>query len=252
MSHISFSEIKNWSKCPFYHKLSYIDKIKLFQGNLHTAFGTAIHSACEKVSEKEVGELIEIFLTQFEEEVQQLKECDKTLHDEMKQQGPKILRHLKGAMNEYFGEFEVLSVEEPLYENIWSSKELLNFKGFIDMVISSNNKIHIIDWKTSTKGWSPRQRDNEITQYQLVYYKYYYAQKYGINPDDIKVHFGLLKRQYGGKNRVELFEIESDRKKITESLNYMEKFLYNVKREKFIKNRLSCTYCEFKGTEHCP
>lgn len=252
MNHISYSSIKNWDKCPFYHKLTYIDKIKLFEGNLHTAFGTAIHLACESVKEKSTGELIEIFATKFEEEISSLKEYDEKMCGEMKEEGSKILRHVKTAMTDYFGEFEVLSVEEPLYEHVWSSKEPLNFKGFIDMVVASNDKIHIIDWKTSTRGWSPRQKENEVTKYQLLYYKHYYAQKYGINPDEVNVHFGLLKRKHGGKSLIELFEVESDRKKIIESLNYMEKFLYNVKREKFIKNRLSCTYCEFKGTEHCP
>ena len=47
MSHISFSELKEWTTCPWKHKLNYIDKIKEFKGNEHTAFGTAVHSVCE-------------------------------------------------------------------------------------------------------------------------------------------------------------------------------------------------------------
>ena len=43
MTHISYSELKNWDFCPFYHKLVYIDKLKPFRGNEYTAFGTAIH-----------------------------------------------------------------------------------------------------------------------------------------------------------------------------------------------------------------
>mgnify|MGYP006966911398 CR=1 FL=1 len=49
MTHISFSEFKNWIQCPFYHKLVNIDKIKLFKGNEYTAFGTAIHDTCERM-----------------------------------------------------------------------------------------------------------------------------------------------------------------------------------------------------------
>ena len=48
MSHISYSELKDWSFCPFYHKLTRIDKIDGFTGNEYTAFGSAIHSVCEK------------------------------------------------------------------------------------------------------------------------------------------------------------------------------------------------------------
>ena len=48
MSHISFSELKDWVHCPFYHKLTRVDKIDGFKGNAYTAFGSAIHSVCEK------------------------------------------------------------------------------------------------------------------------------------------------------------------------------------------------------------
>ena len=47
MSHISFSELKIWNECPWKHKSVYIDKIKGFEGNVYTAFGSAIHSVCE-------------------------------------------------------------------------------------------------------------------------------------------------------------------------------------------------------------
>jgi hypothetical protein len=49
MPHISYSELKNWDFCPFYHKLTYVDKIKIFEGNVYTAFGTALHETCEKL-----------------------------------------------------------------------------------------------------------------------------------------------------------------------------------------------------------
>jgi hypothetical protein len=251
MSHISYSEIKNWAKCPFYHKLLYIDGLKAFEGNLYTSFGTAIHAACEKVQETTVDKLVEIFLTQFSHETSTLKEYDTVLHEEMKKQGPQILEHVATQMADYFGKFEVLAVEEELYENIPESTVARNFKGFIDMVIRSGDTIHIIDWKTSTRGWSNWQKNDIVLKYQLLYYKHYYAQKYNLAPEDIHVHFGILKRIASGQNRVELMEIVSDEKKITESLNYMRKFLYNVDNKKYVKNRLSCKFCEFSGTEHC-
>ena len=43
MPHISFSELKNWATCAYYHKLVTIDKLKGFVGSEHPAFGTAIH-----------------------------------------------------------------------------------------------------------------------------------------------------------------------------------------------------------------
>ena len=45
--HISYSEWRNWHICPYYHKLTYIDKVAQFEGNIYTAFGKAIHTVCE-------------------------------------------------------------------------------------------------------------------------------------------------------------------------------------------------------------
>ena len=53
MPHISYSEIKNWDFCPFYHKLVRIDGLKAFRGNEYTAFGNAMHDVCEKKLLKE-------------------------------------------------------------------------------------------------------------------------------------------------------------------------------------------------------
>ena len=52
MPHISFSALKNWNQCPYYYKLTYVDKIKGFVGNHYTAFGTALHEVCEKKAEE--------------------------------------------------------------------------------------------------------------------------------------------------------------------------------------------------------
>ena len=54
MPHISYSELKNWCHCPYYHKLVNIDKIKHFEGNEYTAFGTALHSFCEHLLTKQI------------------------------------------------------------------------------------------------------------------------------------------------------------------------------------------------------
>ena len=53
MAHISYSELKDWKFCAFYHKLTRVDKIDGFKGNAYTAFGTAMHSVCEKKLLKE-------------------------------------------------------------------------------------------------------------------------------------------------------------------------------------------------------
>ena len=75
--HISFSQLKNWVKCPFYHKLVNIDKIEdAFSGNIYTAFGTAMHSTIEKFLLNEVSESeqYDFFQRDFEEQIASLQE----------------------------------------------------------------------------------------------------------------------------------------------------------------------------------
>ena len=46
--HISYSELKIFTECPYKWKLQYVDKLKGFTGNIYTAFGSAIHAVCEQ------------------------------------------------------------------------------------------------------------------------------------------------------------------------------------------------------------
>ena len=67
MAHISFSELKDWVHCPFYHKLTRVDKIDGFTGNEYTAFGSALHSVCEKkLLQEDFDE--DYFVNELEEE----------------------------------------------------------------------------------------------------------------------------------------------------------------------------------------
>ena len=66
--HISFSELKIWNECAFKHKLTYIDGLKGFKGNEHTAFGTAMHYVCENVFDQKTN-LSTMFQQKFLEEL---------------------------------------------------------------------------------------------------------------------------------------------------------------------------------------
>ena len=95
MPHISYSELKNWNNCPYYHKLVNVDKIKGFKGNAFTAFGTAIHSVCErKLLQETVNE--DYFIQQFESCLQRLDddvEIDEKLVAQMRARQRTIARN---------------------------------------------------------------------------------------------------------------------------------------------------------------
>ena len=253
MSHISYSELKDWAFCAFYHKLTRIDKLSGFKGNAFTAFGTAIHNVCEKkLLQEDISE--DYFIQQFEECINKLDddvEVDEKLVGQMRSQGKEIIPEIEDALDEYFEEYEVLSVELPLYESIDGHEDYM-FKGYIDAIVkTSDNKVHIFDWKTCSWGWDARRRSDKMVTYQLTLYKHFFAQKMDIDPKDIETHFALLKRT-AKKNRVELFRVTSGPRKTENALNMLHKALYNIKNRRYIKNRLSCNNCNFRHTEHCP
>jgi len=256
MAHISFSELKDWVHCAFYHKLTRVDKIDGFTGNEYTAFGSAIHSVCEK---KLLNEEIEddFFVKELKKNISELDEeheINKKLVLDMIGQGKRIIPEIESALNDYFEEFEVMAVEMPLFEPI-NDEQDYQFKGFIDAVIATpDGKIHIFDWKTCSWGWNAKKRSEPMVTYQLTLYKHYFCEKMNVDPKDVETHFALLKRT-ASKNRVEFFRVTSGPRKTENALKLLNKALYNIKNKRYIKNRLSCTGgygCKFYKTKHCP
>jgi len=256
MPHISYSELKDWKFCPFYHKLTRVDKIDGFKGNAYTAFGTTMHSVCEKKLLKEEIES-DFFVKELKKNIAELPEdveVDKKLVLNMFGQGKRIIPEVDAALYEYFPEFEVLAVEMPLMEDI-EGEENYKFKGYIDAVVSTpDGKIHIFDWKTCSWGWDSRKKNDKIITYQLTLYKKFFCQKMNIDPKDVETHFALLKRT-ASKNNVEFFRVTSGQKKTENALKLLNTALYNIKKKRYIKNRSSCTSgygCKFYKTENCP
>ena len=255
MAHISFSELKDWVHCPYYHKLTRVDKIDGFTGNEYTAFGSALHSVCEKkLLQEDFDE--DYFVNELKKNISELDEeheINKKLVLDMVGQGNNIIPEIEDALNNYFDNYEVLAVELPLMEDI-DGQDDYKFKGFIDAIVKTDDgKVHNFDWKTCSWGWNAKKRSEPMVTYQLTLYKHYFCQKMDVDPKDVETHFALLKRT-ASKNRVEFFRVTSGPRKIQNALKLVDKALYNIKNKRYIKNRLSCTGgygCKFYKTEHC-
>lgn len=256
MSHISYSELKDWVHCAFYHKLTRVDGIDGFKGNVYTAFGSAIHSVCEKkLLQEEIEQ--DFFVNELKKNISELDEDVKVDHKiatDMVEQGNRIIPEIDAALEEYFEEYEVLAVEMPLYEPI-EGEENYQFKGYIDAVVATpDGKVHIFDWKTCSWGWDSRKKNDKMVTYQLTLYKHFFCQKMDIDPANVETHFALLKRT-AKKNFVEFFRVTSGTQKTKNALKTLNMALYNIKKKRYIKNKLSCTAgygCKFYRTEHCP
>ena len=253
--HISFSELRTWAECPFKHKLQYIDKIKGFTGNVFTAFGTAIHSVCEHIAKEELEPIDydEHFDLAFLHELMNLDEKpDNQMIAQMRQQGKEISPSVFPQLKKHFGNYEVFSTEEKLYEEIDELTYKWHLKGFIDLVIKTeDDKYHILDWKSCSWGWNAKKRSEKLVTYQLTLYKKFFCKKHSIEPDMVETHFGLLKRT-AKKDQVEIFRVTSGVRKTISATKLLTDGCRTIKAQNFVKNRNSCTRCDFNKTEHCP
>lgn len=263
--YVSFSSIKDWKFCANYYKITRVQGIAAGRDSIHTAFGKALHSTCEKIFKQEKEGTFDYaadFSTNFTKEIFSVpalkaeftSEAGEKTFKEFEQQGKELAVLAFPAAQEYFGDFEFVSAEENIMEDIEEYKiDDYKFKGYIDLIIRTkkDNVYHIIDWKTCSWGWEPQRKADAMTTYQLTYYKHFYGKKQNIPADKIETHFGLLKRT-AKKDRIEIFRVTSADKKTSNALKLLQECVYNVDHERFIKNKTSCAKCAFHKTVHCP
>ena len=252
MPHISFSALKIFNECSHKYKLNYVDDIRQFTGNEFTAFGTALHEACERKVLDVSIDAAQAFRDKFTEELSKLPEADdsnRKLREDMQKQGETLSSLILDALKAYFGSFQVVSAEEELLLPLEGSN--FEFKGYVDLIIQTSDGIyHIIDWKSCSFGWTPQKKSDSMTSYQLTLYKNFFSKIKNIDPKNIETHFALLKRT-AKKNQVEIFRVTSGPKKVENALKVLNNAVYNIGKGNFPKNRLNCKYCEFYKTEHC-
>ena len=214
MARVSFSQYSTWKSCPQQYKLNYIDELSQSKSNISLIFGTAMHEVlqgyidvCLRLSKSQADKSmnLEQLLTEklrenFIKESEKYKEniCTKDELIEHLNDGILILKQFQKS--KHFNKFfhlkydEVIAIEQPLNLKI---KENIQFIGFIDLVIkdSFNGKYRIIDFKTSTKGWTDYHKKDEVKNSQILLYKKFYSELFNVSPDMINVEFIILKRK---------------------------------------------------------
>jgi RecB family exonuclease len=216
MARVSFSQYSMWSGCPNQYKLAYIDNLKTGGGSIHTLFGTAMHETlqeyldkCLRISKSQADKLMDLketlkykmrecYLKEVEGEIGNEEICTKDELVEFLQDGNTILEYFQKSKN--FNKFfslkhdELVAIEHPLHVKLADN---VNFIGFIDLVVrdSYNGRYRIIDFKTSTKGWSKYQKSDPVKNAQILIYKKFYAEFLNVSPDIIDVEFIILKRK---------------------------------------------------------
>lgn len=255
--HVSFSEVKLWKECSYRHNLIHIKKLDVFEPSPILEFGTAMHSACEHYllnREMKVELVVESLAKSWATNAGK-KGFDDQMLETMAGEASAILAEVPQFLDEIFPEWTIIDAEHSLYEAIEGHPHA--FKGFIDGVIKSKGKrgedlYWIIDWKTSTRGWFREQKQDETKKYQLALYKNYWCQKNPhVDPKNVRCAFIILKRNARQGQHCEFFPVSLGEVPIKKSLKVVNNMITSVKRGIAIKNRDSCTWCEFKDTQHC-
>ncbi len=283
MARVSFSQYSMWSSCPQQYKLSYIDDLRESSSNIHSVFGSAMHetlqeylSRCLRISKSQAdkGMDTKAFLKEKMREMY-LKEsnegkdpiCTKEELVEFLEDGNLILDYFQKSKN--FNNFfslkydELVAIEQPINTKI---REHINFLGFIDLIVRSkfDGKYRIIDFKTSTSGWSKYQKKDPTKNAQILLYKKFYSEMLGVSMDMIDVEFIILKRKVSDNTEYHIPRISrhvpaNGKPSINKAWNEFNLFVDNVFNpdgtyrtdvEYMKKPSKLCGWCEFYGT-HC-
>jgi|TARA_Y100000310_G_scaffold332107_1_gene407042 hypothetical protein len=260
MKHISYSGLRTWIDCPYKHKIEYIDKYRIKVKNIYIDFGSAVHYALEKCLSNDEIDICEIFEQEYKKLVtenrKEFPESYNNSDNEWILQGKNILSEIDSFLEKEFKNYKIISKEEELFEDIDGTN--IKFKGFIDLVIKHENKIYIIDYKTTSWGWNKFKKSDKLIALQLQLYKYFWSKKHNVSKDEqknIKLCFLLLKRT-AKKNRIEVVSVSGTEYKTNQAIAAINNALNNVSRQKSIRNRLSCKnhfgVCPYYKTPHCP
>lgn len=254
--HVSFSELREWKDCSYRHKLHQIMKIDMFKPGPLMDFGTACHASCENFLRTRVMDpkIATDMIRAMWEKNKDFKGYEPAGLPKFIAEAEAILADVPAWMEETFPGWEFIDAEHQLYEPIEGSKQA--FKGFIDGVIkciSPKGKVlyWLIDWKTTSWGWTADKKSDVMIRAQLILYKNFWSKKTGTDPKDVRCGFVLLKRAAKPGAHCELLAASVGEVSTERSLKVINNMLSSVKKGIAIKNRASCTYCDYKDTIHC-
>ena len=281
MKSISHSQFTSYNECNLKWKLRYIDELSLSSGNIYTLFGSAMHTVIQEylvtMYNKSIVEAEKLDLeTRLKEEMikefNDLKEklnalpCEQKDMAEFYQDGVEIIKHFHKHRNRYFMKknHELIGVEVPIFTTV---QEGVEFRSYLDIVLRNkiSGDITIIDLKTATRGWIHFQKKNFYKTSQLLLYKQFYSDKFGVPLDKIDVLFLILKRKIAKKSdfpisRLQRFEPSHGKISINKTMKAFNEFRelifdsngkYRTDRNYSAKPGSACKFCEFYNTEHC-
>lgn len=254
--YVSFSEIKTYNECPFRWDLIYV-KGNRQQETVHTVFGNAIHEAFDK---KVKGNNLS-WISMAKPIIKFIKKNPKDRWVKGDLDYKEWVRAAFGIYQEIFDWVARTFPNCDIIETEWRFKEIIKeksdykYKGFIDLVLKHKEKetYHIVDFKTTSWGWDKYKRSDVTRQYQVRLYKKFFCETRNIDPENVFVHFALLKRNPPkNKERCELITITSKQKAMENVSNWLTSNIKLLDKGMVYKKFDHCKLCEFNKTPLCP
>lgn len=277
---ISYSQFSTYFTCPAKWKFDYIDKLKTFEDTLNLSFGTAIHGAIQlylrtlyKKSEKQAEsiDLMKYFGWAFKKELTKKKIVHTPEEfNEFIEDGRNILSEFKCPSNRLFHfpqhKWELLGIEDKVNIDIRNN---IRINGFLDIVLREKltGNIRIVDFKTSTRGWSYEKQDFAKNA-QLQLYKALYSKQHNIPLSKINVEFIILRRKLFEdckyeQSRIQIHKPAAYKADILLVIEEFNKFIdvaftadgqHNIN-AKFLKipgpGKKNCKYCPYLKNKTC-
>jgi hypothetical protein len=212
---VSYSQYSLFNQCPHQWYLKYVKKIKDDKPSIHLVFGTSMHETLQmffevmynkslkKAEELDlIGDFKDRFLKIYKETLKKNKGQHFSSSEEMREffdDGVSIIEWFLKKRSKYFSKkgTELIGIEIPL--QTLANREINNvfFNGFIDLLLYDKvlNRYTIYDIKTSTRGWSDKEKKDQTKINQILLYKKFLSQLKAIPEENIDVVFFIVKRK---------------------------------------------------------
>ena len=281
-NHISYSQLSMFRSCPHKWALQYKDGHKIFNPSIHTVFGTAFHETLqhyldvmyeksgaaadrENIEELLEDNLREEYANQYKKNNSQHFSNGKEIR-EFYDDGVEILKFIKKKRSAYFSKkgWYLIGCEIPISITPNNTYRNVIFQGYLDVVLyhEPTNTFKIIDIKTSTRGWNAKVKKDEEKHFQLILYKKFFSEQFGIPEKDIDIEFLITRRkvyldgEYPQK-RIQEFKPASGRNKLAKATRVLNEFITTVFDKDGYKekdyhpqpSKWNCTFCPFKENQ---
>lgn len=257
---LSHSKMETYSTCGLKYHFKYNVRLPVITDNINLNYGSSLHKSIElfhlRIKEdgnvRELDYLLECFINSWEQ-VALFGDVvyDQSDYDSHKELG---IKHLTEYYNQnihtsWFNPPEGVEYNFSVPLINFETGEILSedyqFNGYIDLIVSDNEYITVVDHKTSSRAYDEFKIKNSL---QLVLYNY--VTKYLISqkqlPDlPVRTCFNVFYKTKKANVEKYFNEIESIQTK--RMLSIAKSIIHGIKSETFVPNfgHIWCNYCEY-------